>query len=96
MQYHHRIRCKVTEQMRTTLDIDDDILSAAKEIARKERKTAGAVISALARRTLTQASSSQARSVHEPESFYGFQPMPAGNRVVTEETIERLREQEGI
>ncbi len=82
--------------MRTTLDIDDDILSAAKEIARKERKTAGAVISALVRRTLTQASPSPALAIHEPVSFYGFQPMPAGNRVVTEETIERLREQEGI
>ena len=41
--------------MRTTLDIDDDILQAAKEMARAERKTAGQVISELARKGLTQA-----------------------------------------
>ena len=27
--------------MRTTLDIDDDVLQAAKELARSEKKTAG-------------------------------------------------------
>jgi hypothetical protein len=40
--------------MRTTLDIDDDILQAAKELARAEKKTAGQVISELARKGLTQ------------------------------------------
>jgi hypothetical protein len=39
--------------MRTTLDIDDDVLRAAKELARREKKTAGAVISELTRRALT-------------------------------------------
>ena len=41
--------------MRTTLDIDDDILQAAKELARAENRTAGQVLSELARRGLTQA-----------------------------------------
>lgn len=41
--------------MRTTLDIDDDILQAAKELARAENKTAGQVLSQLARKGLTQA-----------------------------------------
>ena len=40
--------------MRTTLDIDDDILQAAKELARTENKTAGQVLSELARKGLTQ------------------------------------------
>lgn len=39
--------------MRTTLDIDDDILAAAKDLARVEGKTAGQVLSDLARRALT-------------------------------------------
>ena len=39
--------------MRTTLNIDEDVLRAAKEHARREKKTAGAVISELARRALT-------------------------------------------
>ena len=35
--------------MRTTLDIDDDVLEAVKEIAQREKKTAGAVLSHYAR-----------------------------------------------
>lgn len=35
--------------MRTTLAIDDDVLAAAKEMAAKEQKSVGEVISALAR-----------------------------------------------
>ena len=40
------------EPMRTTLDIDDDVLQAAKELAIAEGRTAGAVVSALARKGL--------------------------------------------
>src|SRR6266496_4788753 len=39
--------------MRTTLDIADDVLQAAKERARREKRTAGEVISELARSALT-------------------------------------------
>ena len=38
--------------MRTTLDIDDDVLRAAKEIAELQRKTAGQVVSELLRKAL--------------------------------------------
>ena len=41
--------------MGTTLVIDDDVLSAAKEIATTERKPVGKVIFSLARRALTPA-----------------------------------------
>ena len=34
--------------MRTTLDIEEDVLFAAKDLARREKKTAGQVISELA------------------------------------------------
>jgi hypothetical protein len=39
--------------MRTTLDIDDDVLAAAKELAEQRRTTAGKVLSDLARRGLS-------------------------------------------
>ena len=39
--------------MRTTLTIDDDVLSVAKELADSQRKSVGEVISALARIGLT-------------------------------------------
>jgi len=44
--------------VRTTLDIDDDVLRAAKELARREKKTAGAV----GRRTWRARRSRAARS----------------------------------
>jgi hypothetical protein len=38
--------------MRTTLDIDDDVLQAAKELAAAHGRTAGQMLSELARRAL--------------------------------------------
>jgi hypothetical protein len=41
--------------MRTTLEIDDDVIAAARELARAEGTSIGAVVSDLARRGLTPA-----------------------------------------
>jgi hypothetical protein len=83
--------------MRTTLDIDDEVLMAAKELARRESKTAGQVISELARRAMTQhVPASAAQSVREPEAFYGFQPFASRGAVVSNDQIDRLRDDEGI
>ena len=81
--------------MRTTLEIDDEVLLAAKDIARRQRTTAGAVISDLARKALT-GSASVNTEVAEPKAFYGFRPIPANGRVVSEETVEKLRQTEGV
>lgn len=75
--------------MRTTLDIEDDVLHAAKSLARREKKTAGQVISELARKGLTGASSS---SAEEPKAHYGFKPFPREGRIVSNELIDKLRE----
>ena len=40
--------------MRTTLDVEDDVLMAAREIARRRRLSVGKVLSELARQALTQ------------------------------------------
>jgi len=40
------------QRMRTTLDIDDDVLQAAKELASNRSTTAGRVLSDLARKAL--------------------------------------------
>lgn len=81
--------------MRTTLDIDDDVLLAAKEIARRNGETAGRVVSELVRRALTQVPA-RSKEVREPESFYGFRPFPPSGRLVTNEMINRIRDEEGI
>lgn len=43
--------------MRTTLDIDDDVLQVAKELAAARSSTAGKVLSDLARKALAPATS---------------------------------------
>ncbi|MEO8225743.1 MAG: hypothetical protein ABI661_13140 [Gammaproteobacteria bacterium] len=83
--------------MRTTLDIADDVLAAAKELARQQGTSAGAVISSLARRALTGASeSASATAVREPKAAYGFKPFAADGKVVTNESIDRLRDRDGL
>lgn len=77
--------------MRTTLDIADDVLFAARELARKEKKTAGQVLSELARRGL-QAAGPQADPENEGEEFFGFRPLPHRGVIVTNELIDRLLE----
>ena len=48
--------------MRTTLDIDDDVLQAAKELAASRGSTAGQILSDLARKALTPARGSRVRN----------------------------------
>lgn len=48
--------------MRTTLDIDDDVLNAAKELAIAQRTTAGRVISELVRKALRPSGTSRERN----------------------------------
>lgn len=76
--------------MRTTLDIDEDVLQAAKERARREKKTTGKVITELARRALTAPPS--ATVAREPKSLYGFRPFAKRGGVVNNERIDKLRE----
>ena len=80
--------------MRTTLDIDNEVLEAAKEIARRTGSTAGSVLSELARRALTQ--TVVALGVREPRATYGFRPIPARGTVTSDATVNRLRDEEGV
>jgi hypothetical protein len=77
--------------MRTTLDIDDDVLRAAKDLARREKKTAGRVISELARQALAGTPPTVFR---EPQARYGFRPFPRRGGIVTNDLIDRLREED--
>ena len=77
--------------MRTTLDIDDDVLQAAKERAKREQKTAGEVVSELLRQALT---APPPPSVREPKSVYGFTPFERRGGLVTNELIDQLRNED--
>lgn len=78
--------------MRTTLDVDDDVLLAIKERARRERRTAGQVLSELARRALTESASRP--EAPDTEGYFGFNPLPHRGPAVSNALINRLREDE--
>jgi hypothetical protein len=77
--------------MRTTLDLDDDILLAAKELAKRQRRTAGQVISGLVRAALA---GEVGPAPPSEAAFLGFRPFPRRDGVrVTNDEIDRLREE---
>ena len=76
--------------MRTTLDIDDDVLQAVKDLARRKKRTAGAVISELARQALGAAPAD--RTAKAPQALHGFRPFPRRGGIVTNELIDKPRE----
>jgi len=78
--------------MRTTLDIADDVLQAAKDLARREKKTTGQVISELARSGLTSVPK-KTRS-KKAEELFGFRPFPSRGPIVTNELIDALRDED--
>jgi hypothetical protein len=74
--------------MRTILDVDDEVLHAAKEIAANRRTTAGRVLSDLARKALQPVETEQIRN--------GVPLMPRrpkGSPALTMEMVNRLRDE---
>jgi len=76
------------QAVRTTLDIDDDVLEAAKKLAARHRTTAGRILSELARSAL-------AHRGHSPRKRNGvpiLRPRPQAS-LVTLEVVNRLRDE---
>lgn len=73
--------------MRTTLDIDEDILLAAKELARERKLSTGKVLSELARESLVRP--------HDMPTRNGFPQLPVRDPsvVVTMEMVNELRDE---
>ena len=82
--------------MRTTLNIDHDLLIAVKEVAKRESKSAGAVVSRLLRESLARAGGDDPAGRGDALiAELGFRPFPKRGGVVTNELIDRLREEAG-
>jgi len=79
--------------VRTTLDIEDDVLQAAKELARREGRTAGQVVSELARRGLGAAS---AHTSGRARLRRGVPVLASRGEIVTLEHVQRLKDEEGV
>jgi hypothetical protein len=79
--------------VRTTLDIDDDVLQAVKELAHREGGTAGKVISTLARRGLT---TPVVISIKTSGLRNGVPVLPSRGEIITLEHIQQLADEEGV
>ncbi len=73
--------------MRTTVDIDEDILTVTKEIAQREGLSMGKVLSNLVRLSLTRQIDLQVRN--DVPLF----PRSSSSQVVTLELINQLRDE---
>jgi hypothetical protein len=86
--------------MRTTLDLDEDILYAAKQLAQQQRKSMGQVVSELVRDALSAKLAIPAKptpaGVSEPLHQYGIFPLPNRGAIVSNELVNKLRDDEGI
>ena len=83
--------------MRTTLDIDDDVLQAAKDLARRQQITAGQIISRLLRERLNGVVPDAAGAAVEPAvNAAGFRPLPSRGVLVSNELVNALRDREGV
>jgi hypothetical protein len=78
--------------VRTTLDIADDVMQAARERAKRERKTIGQMISELARRALL--TPQEPTGVKEPNEVYGIKPFARRGGIVTNQLINKLRDED--
>ena len=73
--------------MRTTLDLDDDVMAAARELASAEKRSIGAVVSELARRGLTPARV-------EVDGELPVIRVPAGTAPITPEMVRRALDED--
>ena len=77
--------------MRTTLNIDNDVLNAVKEMARAQVRPVGEVVSTLLRDALC----SNNNGIRETTIRYGFRPFAKSTGIVTNDVINQLREKTG-
>ena len=81
--------------MRTTLNIDTELIIAAKELAEREHKTAGQVVSELLRQALYARVVQTRKKGQSGKDNFGFLPVPSRGGVVTNQHINQLREELG-
>jgi hypothetical protein len=77
--------------MRTTVDLDEDVLLAAKQLAARSKQSVGRVISEGFRRGLQAGETPAAGRRRRANVAAGFEVIPAGGRLVTAELVHRLR-----
>ncbi len=78
--------------MRTTLDIDDDVLAAVKSLASSRGTSAGKIASELIRKSLAPVTKNSGRRYRNGVPLFNF-PRKSGDMIVTSELVKKLREE---
>jgi hypothetical protein len=73
--------------MRTTLELDDDVIAAARELAGDQKRSLGSVVSELARRGLTPAQV-------ETDGDLPVIRVPGGSPPITPEMVRRALDED--
>ena len=83
--------------MRTTIDLDEDILAAAKSLAK-----AGRIISDTMRRAIQMGLADPSQTIAtkslamEPQAVHGFVPLTSsGQQIVTSDMVRAIRDDQG-
>jgi hypothetical protein len=82
--------------MRTTLDIEDDVLAAAKEMASQQRLSAGQLISRWLREAMSGTQRAGQADGGEALAVAGFLPFASQGVLITNAQIDALRDAEGV
>ena len=82
--------------MRTTLDIEDDVLAAAKELASRQHLPAGQLISRLLREAISGTQRAGQADGDEARAVAGFQPFAPQGVLIANAQIDALRDAEGV
>lgn len=77
--------------MRTTLEIDDDVYTAVRELSAHSKISIGAAVSGLLRQALFGAT----LGIPDSAAVTGFRPFPARGAVVSNQMLDQLRESDG-
>lgn len=81
--------------MRTTLDIDDDVLAVIKDVAAARKISAGKAASELIRKALAEPVSRGVSDAAQEEYILdGFPVFPSGGGKITHEQIRKLMDEE--
>ena len=81
--------------MRTTLNLTEDVLIAARHVAQRERLSLGDAVSVLVRRGASVQAPAQAAQ-HQPALRGRFALLPARDEIITPQHVRDLMDREGI
>ncbi len=79
-------------QMRTTLTLDDDVLAAARVLARQRKQPIGTVISDLAREALSSAQKTKSQRIAAERNGLPLLPVQPQGAAVDLELVNSLRD----